>query len=219
MMLSMEQSKGLLVRPLRGTARGLRRVGVGGWRRLQFLSLLLTRSYWGVPLALNWWDVIDEQFLLGGALMFDDLERLKGEGVGAVVNLCAERPDNQPRLHEAHIEYLWLPVLYASPPSLEQIQQGVTWIARQLQAGRTIYIHCAIGVGRSATLLACWYLYATAMHVPQVIRFLKIRRPQVTLTRRQMRRLHEFEALVTQQPGKIPADLQGNLVPWEANIN
>ena len=208
MTLSPEQSKGLLARPLWGTARGLRRVGVGGWRRLQFIFLLLMRSYWGLPLALNWWDVIDEQFLLGGALMFDDLERLKGQGVGAMLNLCAERPDNQPRLHEAQIEYLWLPVLDASAPSLDQIRQGVTWIAQQVQAERTIYIHCAIGVGRSATLLACWYLHAKAVDVPQVVRFLKTRRPQVTLTRRQMRCLREFEAFLTQHSDKISADRQ-----------
>jgi protein-tyrosine phosphatase len=156
--------------------------------------------------ALNWWDIIDEHFLLGGALMFDDLERLQGQGVGAVVNLCAERPDNRHKLHEARIEYLWLPVIDVFPPSLDQIMRGMTWIDQQVQAGRTVYIHCAVGVGRSATLLACWYLYARGMSVPQVLRFLKTRRPQVTLTRRQVRRVKEFEVLLIQRAGKIFGD-------------
>ena len=61
-----------------------------------------------------------------------------------------------------------------------------------------MYIHCAVGVGRSATLLACWYIYAKGMSVAQVLRLLKLRRPQVGLTRRQVRRLQEFEAQLEQ---------------------
>lgn len=208
MMLSSEQSKEWLSQPLRGTAHRLRRVGVGSLRRLQFTSLLLTRSYWGLMHALNWWDIIDEQILLGGALMFDDLDRLQGQGVDAMVNLCAERPDDWHELRAARIDYLWLPVVDASPPSLAQIVQGVQWIDHQVRGGRTVYIHCAIGVGRSATLLACWYIYARSMDTPEALRFLRRRRPQVSLTRRQIRRVQEFETLRLQSqvgsPGYWP---------------
>lgn len=185
-----------IAQPLWGTARRLRRVGMRGFRRLQFTSLLLTRSYWGLLRALNWWDIIDEHFLLGGTLMFDDVERLQGQGVRAVVNLCAERQDDQHKLQAAHMEYLWLPVLDACPPTLEQILQGMTWMEQQLHAGRMVYIHCAAGVGRSATLLACWYVYARGMSVSLALRLIKMRRPQVALTRLQVRRLREFEALL-----------------------
>lgn len=198
--------------PLWVTAHRLRRVSTGGFRRLQFSSLLLTRSYWGLLLSMNWWDIIDEHFFLGGALMFDDLERLQGQGVQAVVNLCAERQDNRQRLHEACIEYLWLPVVDTFPPTLEQVQQGIAWIEQQRRADRIIYIHCAAGVGRSATLLACWYLYAHGMRVSQVLRFIKARRPQIALTRRQIRCLHEFAALL-QQRSEAMEDHWPSVVP------
>jgi protein-tyrosine phosphatase len=151
--------------------------------------------------SLNWWDVIDEHFFLGGVPMFDDLERLYGQGVRAVINLCAERQDNPHRLQQARMEYLWLPVVDAFPPTLEQIRDGVTWMAQQMDAGRTVYVHCAAGVGRSATLLACWYIYTGSMGVPQALRFIKTRRPQVTLTRRQTQRVQEFAATLLQQVG------------------
>lgn len=162
------------------------------FRRMQFISLLLTRSYRGLIPALNWWDVIDEHFSLGGALMFDDIERLQRQGIGAVMNLCAERQDDLTRLAEAGMEYLWLPVIDTCAPTFEQISHGVNWIERQLPAGHSIYIHCAAGIGRSATMLACWYIYARGMSVYEALRFLKARHPQVALTRRQLRRLQAF---------------------------
>jgi atypical dual specificity phosphatase len=190
-----------------------------GLPHLHYPSLLLTRSYWGLLLALNWWDIIDEHFLLGGALMFDDLERLYGQGVRAVVNLCAERQDNQHRLREARMEYLWLPVVDTLPPTLEQIQQGMAWIEQQIQAGHIVYVHCAAGVGRSATLLACWYIYARGMRVPQVLRFIKRRRPQMALTRWQIRRLQEFEAFLRQHTSDMDHSWRSLLSGWWTSAN
>lgn len=172
----------------------LKRAGLRGFRRLQFAYLLLTRSVSGLLLSLNWWDVVDEHFVVGGALMFDDLQRLRRQGVRAIVNLSAERPDNQQQLQAAEMDYLWLPVLDTFAPTVEQIHTGLQWIAPRVQAGHTVYIHCAAGRGRSTTLLACWYIATQNMSVAQVVPFLKHHRPQTALTRWQVRRLEEFAA-------------------------
>ncbi len=176
--------------------RMIKRLCLRGLRRVQFPYLLLSRSFSGLLLARNWWDVIDEHLLLGGALMFDDLERLQHQGVRAIMNLSAERPDNQQRLQTAQMDYLWLPVMDTRPPTVAQIQCGLAWIDKHLHNGHTVYIHCAAGMGRSTTLLACWYIYAHGMSVPQVLRFLKRRRPQVAPTRWQIRRMEEFANLM-----------------------
>ena len=190
--------------PWPGVSHGLRQVGLQGLRYVQFPLLLLRRSFWGLVLALNWWDIIDEQMFLGGAMMFDDLARLQRQGVEAVVNLCAERPDNPRHLMAAQMDYLWLPVTDAQPPTVEQIVQGLAWIEQRVCAGQKVYIHCAAGMGRSVTLLACWYLYTGRMSVPQVLAFVKRRRPQTSLTRRQVRRIEEMATLLTHTAGKLP---------------
>lgn len=156
-----------------------------GLRRAQDVSLLLTRSYRGLIRAFNWWDAIDEHFYLGGALMFDDIERLQRQGVAAVVNLCAERQDDEQRLAEAQMVYLWLPVLDMCAPSLEQIDLGMRWMQHQRQCNHVIYVHCAAGVGRSAMLLACWYVYRHGCSATDALRHIKSKHPQISLTRRQ----------------------------------
>ena len=147
--------EGQLPSPLwRAALRMPRPVG-RGLRRIQFLSLLLTRSYGGLLHSLNWWDIIDESFLLGGALMFEhDIERLQRQGVGAVINLCAERRDNPYRLAAAFIDYLWLPVIDTCAPTLQQIDHGLAWMNHQRHRGNRVYVHCAVGVGTVCHLVS-----------------------------------------------------------------
>ncbi|ETW94327.1 MAG: hypothetical protein ETSY1_35360 [Candidatus Entotheonella factor] len=186
------QSRDHLPYPLRIACRNLPPTMKRSLRRAQDISLLLTRSYRGLIRALNWWDAIDEHFYLGGALMFDDIERLQQQGVEAVVNLCAERKDDEQRLAKAKMVYLWLPVLDMCAPSFEQIEEGMSWIQHQLECNHVIYVHCAAGVGRSATLLACWYIYHRRLSTMDALHRIKSRHPQMSLTRLQLHRLNAF---------------------------
>ena len=83
----------------------------------------------------------------------------------------------------------------------------LAWIEQHVRTGRKVYIHCAAGMGRSVTLLACWYLYTGSMNVSQVLTFVKRRRPQTSLRRRQVWRIQEIATLLTHTTGKLPVQV------------
>ena len=99
------------------------------------------------------------------------------------------------------------PVADTHAPTVDQIVQGLAWIEQHVQTGRKVYIHCAAGMGRSVTLLACWYLYTGSMNVSQVLTFVKRRRPQTSLRRRQVWRIQEIATLLTHTAGKLPVQV------------
>jgi len=69
-------------------------------------------------------------------------------------------------------------------------------------------------------LLASWYIYAHGVTVSQALQLLKTRHPQVSLTRRQIQRLHEYSHRLqlphsgasfdwTSPPSEIPMSVDG----------
>jgi hypothetical protein len=51
------------------------------------------------------------------------------------------------------------------------------------------------------------------------LRFIKARRPQIALTRRQIRCLHEFAAFLQQQPDALEYNWRSELPGWWTMLN
>lgn len=75
-------------------------------------------------------------------------------GVASVLDLCAELPLSAVL---GRVSYLTLPVLDAEPPDPAQLRSAVAWIDDQLGRGKVL-VHCALGHGRSSTVVAAWLL-------------------------------------------------------------
>ena len=86
------------------------------------------------------------------------------------------------------------------PLSSEQIQQGVDYIRGELEAGRSVYVHCKAGVGRSASVVLSYLMLEAVKNgtpyrdVKEAYRALKKLRPQVNLNKRQLRAVEEWYA-------------------------
>lgn len=83
-----------------------------------------------------------------------DLDALVSEGVGALVSL-SEDPLHRVAIAQRSLRYLHLPIPDMSAPSVEEIDRGVSFIARARGDDLAVAVHCRAGMGRTGTLLAC----------------------------------------------------------------
>ena len=97
---------------------------------------------------------------VGGQYRRRGWPRLAARGITAVVNMRIEFDDNNASI--APPRYLYLPTVDDQVPTLAQLQDGVDFIAEEIDRGGGVYIHCGAGIGR-APLMAAAYLVSTGL--------------------------------------------------------
>ena len=88
--------------------------------------------------------------------------------------------------------YLCIPLLDGTAPSRTELEAGLNFIAQRLRAG-PVYVHCAMGHGRSPTFVA-GYLLATGTQtaLEDAVKCVQSKRPGVKLRSEQLRALQQF---------------------------
>jgi methionine-R-sulfoxide reductase len=112
-------------------------------------------------------------------------------GIGAIVDVRAERSDDTDFYRAHDIRYVRYIVPDMGVPDEATIDQAVTWIRRQRQDDRSVLIHCAKGRGRSATLAAAYLMCDRSMSYDQARELLVARR---SLTKLEDRHRAKVEA-------------------------
>ncbi|KAK8547221.1 hypothetical protein V6N13_097938 [Hibiscus sabdariffa] len=173
-----------------------KRVLVGAGARILFYPTLLYNVFRNkIQSEFRWWDEID-QFLLLGAVPFPkDVRRLKQLGVGGVITL------NEPfetlvstSLYRAHgIDHLVIPTRdYLFAPSISDISKAVGFIHKNASCGRTTYVHCKAGRGRSTTVVLCYLVEHKQMTPAGALEYVQSRRPRVLLAPSQWKTVLEY---------------------------
>ncbi|EFO81559.1 protein-tyrosine phosphatase [Oscillochloris trichoides DG-6] len=98
----------------------------------------------------------------GGALLAEEMAALRADGVDVLISLLGqpEQEDSnleaEPNLAQAAgMEFRSLPIFdFATPPLDSTTAAFIAAIVDDLKAGRSVAIHCWMGVGRSSTIAA-----------------------------------------------------------------
>jgi hypothetical protein len=156
------------------------------FKTVAFALTVLMRRARGPAVAPT--EVIEGLWL--GMRPFDREARLLEEReVHCIVDLCAELGPVE-RLRRAPFERLEVPTMDRCPPSHEDIDRAVQWIAERRARGQRVYVHCAFGRGRSAMLCAAALVQLGAAKTPaEAMAILRRARPSVSVKGDQRRAL------------------------------
>lgn len=138
--------------------------------------------------------VIEPDLLVGGQFRPDQWPRLRALGVRAVLNLQAEREDRF--AGGAPERLLRLAVQDFTPPTIEQLADGIAFISAAHEAGMAVLVHCHAGVGRAPLMAAAYLMYRRQLDHRTALARIRAARPIIDLNRPQLKRLRELEAIL-----------------------
>jgi hypothetical protein len=117
-------------------------------------------------------------------------EREPPPGTGAVLNLCSRRDPYHCAVH------VWKPIRDRPPaPDITWLREVVQFVARQRQAGRTVYVHCSQGISRSGLVVTAYLMEKHRWTRDQALAYLRSKRPLVRPNPSFMELLKEWEGL------------------------
>jgi hypothetical protein len=137
------------------------------------------------------WDEVSDRLVLGRRPHPSDRHAFRRLGVVAVLDMAAEVARS--RGIAGTEAYCALPVLDHAGPRGDQLDRAVAFIDLH-RADGPVYVHCALGIGRGATVVLAWLLHAGRVgSVDEGVRFLA-RRRRVSLSPAQRRAVEAWWA-------------------------
>lgn len=183
-------------------------VGAGA-RALFYPTLLYNVVRNKIQAEFRWWDRVDEFILLGAVPFPADVPRLKALGVAGVVTLNEPYETLVPTsLYLDHgINHLVIPTRdYLFAPSDGDIDRAIEFIHGNASCGKTTYVHCKAGRGRSTTIVLCYLVKHKDMTPEAAYDYVRSIRPRVLLASSQWQAVQEYYVRVKNTDSDVCGD-------------
>lgn len=120
-----------------------------------------------------------------------DLEILKSLNVGLVVSLQKINFDVSISTDIDFINW-YSPVKDFSIPTVDQVNEFVQRVDQAHAKGKRVIVHCTAGIGRTGTMLACWFVAKKNMTAKEAIKTVRKFRPGSIETEEQIQFVSDY---------------------------
>ena len=120
----------------------------------------------------------------------EELAWLRAQGIELLVSLTDDPPPRR-WINEAGLFSLHVPVIDMTAPTAEQLNEILSAIGRAHEKSLGVGIHCGAGLGRTGTVLACYFV-SKGMTAKNAVARVRRLRPGSIETDEQERAVEEF---------------------------
>lgn len=125
------------------------------------------------PTNFSW---LIEKKLAGSGIptSFEEFEWINNQGIKSIVTMTE---DSLPDEWIKEINYLHVPTADFTSPDMDKIDTAVEFIHDQIQNNQSVMVHCAAGMGRAGTILACYFVKYEKFSAIAAIKKIRDERP------------------------------------------